>query len=466
MLPVIALVGRPNVGKSTLFNRLTRTRDALVAAYPGLTRDRQYGRCDLEGKSALVVDTGGLSGNDEGIDGPMAHQSLAAIEEADIVWLMLDARTGRTGGDEVIAQMLRESGKEVLLVANKVDGQNPSFAISEFHQLGLGDPVCISSTNGHGVSQLIANHIPDTVEASSGAAQGIKFAVVGRPNVGKSTLVNRMLGEERVVVFDEAGTTRDSVYIPFERDGRTFTAIDTAGVRRRGRVAEKIEKFSVLKTLEAISDAHVVLLMLDAREGLVDQDLHLLSHAFEAGRALIILVNKWDGLSPDDRDAVRKTLDRKLTFLVNPKIHFISALHGSGVGDVFATINRVHASAAREMKTPQLNQILEVAMARHAPPSIGGRQIKPRYAHTGGHHPPSIVIHGNQVESITGAYRRYLEHCFIEALELEGTPVRLMFRNSDNPFAGRKNKLTSRQEQKRRRMMQHIKRSEKKRKGK
>ncbi len=465
MANVIALVGRPNVGKSTLFNRLTRSRDALVASYPGLTRDRQYGRCTVQGKSALVVDTGGLSGNEEGIDGPMAEQARAAVAEADVVWFMLDAQSGRTGGDEVIAQMLREAGKTVLPIVNKVDGQNPDFALSEFAGLGLGDPVCISATNGHGVRQLIEEHVPDAdQDDDADEYPGIRFAVVGRPNVGKSTLVNRMLGEERVVVFDQAGTTRDSIYIPFERDGHEYTVIDTAGVRRRGRISEKIEKFSVVKTLEAIGDAHIVLLLLDGSEGLVDQDLHLLSHVLDAGRALILLVNKWDGLEHEWRDDVRTQLDRKLGFLVNPYIHFISALHGSGVGDLFGTIARVHASGARELKTAELNQILEVAMTRHPPPLSSGRRIKLRYAHAGGHHPPTIVIHGSQADAVPDSYRRYLEHCFIDALKLEGTPVRLLFRKGDNPFKGRKNKLTERQQNKRKRMIRHVKRNDKKRK--
>ena len=464
MAVVIALVGRPNVGKSTLFNRLTRTRDALVASWPGLTRDRQYGRCSIADKSALIVDTGGLSGNEEGIDGPMAHQARAAVEEADIVWLLLDAQVGRTGGDEVIAQMLRETGKTVLPIVNKVDGQNPDFAVSEFVGLGLGDPVCISATNGHGVKQLIETHVPDAIDAETDASYpGIRFAVVGRPNVGKSTLVNRMLGEERIVVFDQAGTTRDSIYIPFERDGHAYTVIDTAGVRRRGRISEKVEKFSVIKTLEAIGNAHVVLVMLDGSEGLVDQDLHLLSHVLDAGRALVLLVNKWDGLEAEWREDIRTQLDRKLGFLVNPYVHFISALHGSGVGGLFGTIARVHESGARELKTGELNQILEVAMARHPPPLVGGRRIKLRYAHAGGHHPPTIVIHGGQADAVPDSYRRYLEHCFIDALKLEGTPVRLLFRRGDNPFKGRRNKLTERQQNKRKRMIRHVKRNDKKR---
>lgn len=464
MANVIALVGRPNVGKSTLFNRLTRSRDALVASYSGLTRDRQYGRCTVDGKAGLIVDTGGLSGSEDGIDGPMAEQALAAVDEADVVWFMLDAKAGRTGGDEVIAQMLREAGKNVLPIVNKVDGQNPDYAISEFSGLGLGDPICISATNGNGVKQLIDDHVPDAGDESIGdASPGVRFAVVGRPNVGKSTLVNRMLGEERVVVFDQAGTTRDSIYIPFEHDGNEYTVIDTAGVRRRGRIAEKVEKFSVIKTLEAIGNAHVVLLLLDGSEGLVDQDLHLLSHVLDAGRALVLLVNKWDGLESDWRREIRTQLDRKLGFLVNPYIHFISALHGSGVGELFGTIARVHASGAREMKTSQLNQILDVAMTRHPPPMVSGRRIKLRYAHAGGHHPPTIVIHGGLADAVPDSYRRYLEHCFIDALELEGTPVRLIFRKGDNPFKDRKNKLTDRQQNKRKRMIQHVKRNEKKR---
>jgi GTP-binding protein len=468
MLPVIALVGRPNVGKSTLFNRLTRTRDALVASFPGLTRDRQYGKGAMGDFDFVVVDTGGLTGEDEGIDGPMAAQAMAAIEEADLVLFMVDATDGRMPGDENIATMLRQKGISALLVANKIDGQNPDFVSGEFFALGMGTPLFISASNGIGISQLIDDEVgpllqspTDPVEAPGNP--GIKIAVVGRPNVGKSTLVNRLLGEDRVVVFDEAGTTRDSIYIPYERDGKPYTLIDTAGVRRRGRVSEKVEKFSVIKTLEAISDANVVILMLDAREGIVDQDLHLLSHVLDAGRALVIAINKWDGTDQEHKTKVRAELERRLVFIDFAKLHFISALHGSGVGNLYDSIHQAYRSATLKIPTAKLNEILERALFEHQPPLVRGRRIKLRYAHLGGSNPPVIVIHGNQTESVPEAYKRYLMRRFIDALGLKGTPLRLEFRTGSNPYKGRRNKLTDRQVNSRRRMMSHVKKSKKKR---
>lgn len=476
MTPVFALVGRPNVGKSTLFNRLTRSRDALVASFPGLTRDRQYGKGEMGDFDFIVVDTGGLSGDVAGVLSEMAGQVEAAIQEADIILFMLDAKAGRTGGDEVIAEMLRLTNKPVILVANKIDGQDPSFVPGEFYPLGFNAPQTISATNGHGVLQLLETMQVQITNLSDGETAeqeedqqdegfeitGIKIAVVGRPNVGKSTLVNRLLGEERVVVFDEAGTTRDSIYIPYERGDRKYTLIDTAGVRRRGKVNEKVEKFSVIKTLEAISNANVVIVLIDAREGIVDQDLHLVSHVLDAGRALVIAVNKWDGTSMDEKQRIRKELDRKLIFLKFSAIHFISALHGSGVGKLYDSIHKAYESATRKLKTPQLNDILEKAVAQHAPPLVKGRRIKLRYAHAGGSNPPIIVIHGNQTGSVPEAYQRYLQNKFVESLQLEGTPVRLEFKTGENPFKGRRNKLTLRQVSKKRRLMKHVKKAAKK----
>lgn len=469
MLPVIALVGRPNVGKSTLFNRLTRTRDALVASFPGLTRDRQYGRGAIGDFDYVVVDTGGLSGDEEGIDGPMAEQARQAIGEADLVLFMVDAKDGRTAGDENIATYLRQNEIPAILVANKIDGQNPDFVTGEFYALGLGEPFTISASNGHGVSHLVNDEVAPNFSESQIAedeiqATGIRIAVVGRPNVGKSTLVNRLLGEDRVVVFDEAGTTRDSIYIPYERDGRPYTIIDTAGVRRRGKVTEKIEKFSVIKTLEAIGDANVVILMIDAREGLVDQDLHLLSHVLEAGRALVIAINKWDGLDQDRKDIIRSELDRRLTFIDFARIHTISALHGSGVGNLYDSIHEAYAAATLKVQTSRLNEILERAVFDHQPPLVRGRRIKLRYAHLGGNNPPTIIIHGNQTADVPESYRRYLAHKFTDALKLKGTPLRLEFRTGENPFKGRKNKLTDRQVSRRRRLMSHVKKGKKKQK--
>lgn len=468
MLPVIALVGRPNVGKSTLFNRLTRSRDALVASFPGLTRDRQYGKGAIGEIDYVVVDTGGLTDDTGGIDGPMADQVMQAIAESDLIAFMVDARDGRMPGDENIAAMLRRSDVPVVLVVNKIDGRNRDLLAGEFYSLGYGDPAYISASNGNGVAQFvdesIAGVVTESTEPESPEQAGIKIAAVGRPNVGKSTLINRLLGEERVVVFDAAGTTRDSVYIPFQRDDKRYTLIDTAGVRRRGKVQQTIEKFSVIKTLDAIADAHVVVLMVDARDGVVEQDLHLLGHILEVGRALVIAVNKWDGLTRDEREDIRRELERRLTFINFAKIHFISALHGSGVGNLYGSIHKAYESATRSIKTGDLNLILEQAIIDHQPPLVRGRRVKLRYAHLGGSNPPVIVIHGNQTEAVPAAYKRFLEHRFIDALDLEGTPIRLEFRTGENPFKGRKNKLNKRQISSKRRLMDHVKKKERKHK--
>ncbi len=475
MIPVVALVGRPNVGKSTLFNRLTRTRDAIVAAFSGLTRDRQYGKGALGDFDYLVIDTGGLSGDDDGIDGPMADQARLAIDEADLVFFIVDAKAGRTSADEAIAELLRTQGKSVLLVANKIDGQNPDYLAGEFSGFGFGESLFISATNGNGVRHLINDVVAEheVVKAALAAEaeeepenSGIKIAVVGRPNVGKSTLVNRLLGEERVIVFDEAGTTRDSIYIPYERDGRHYTIIDTAGVRRRGKIKETVEKFSIIKTLDAISNAHVVILMIDAREGIVDQDLHLLSHILDAGRALVFAINKWDGTDLEQKNHVKRELERRLSFIDFATTHYISALHGSGVGNLYKSVHKSYESATRKIQTRVLNDILEGAVREHQPPLVHGRRIKLRYAHIGGNNPPTIVIHGNQTDAVPDSYRRFLEHRFIDALGLEGTPVRLQFRTSDNPFKGRRNKLTERQVNRKRRLMSHVKKAKKSKKNK
>ncbi len=473
MLPVIALVGRPNVGKSTLFNRLTRTRDALVASFPGLTRDRQYGKGATGDFDYLVVDTGGLSGDEQGIDGPMADQARQAIDEADIVLFLVDSKDGRTAGDENIARFLRAKDIPCLLVANKIDGQNPDFVSAEFFALGIGAPLFVSASNGTGVRQLIDEEVqpmlnlPADIEDDSAEEDaGIKIAVVGRPNVGKSTLVNRLLGEDRVVVFDQAGTTRDSIYIPYEREDKRYTLIDTAGVRRRGKVSEKIEKFSIIKTLEAVSDANVVILMIDAGEGIVDQDLHLLSHVLDAGRALVIAVNKWDGTEQEHKARIREELERRLTFIDFARIHYISALHGSGVGNLYESIHQAYNSATLKVPTSRLNDILERALFEHQPPLVRGRRIKLRYAHLGGSNPPVVVIHGNQTEQVPDTYKRYLMNRFIEALKLKGTPLRLEFRTTDNPYKGRKNKLTQRQTGQRKRMMDHVRKNKRRQKKK
>lgn len=461
MKPVIALVGRPNVGKSSLFNRLTRTRNALVADRPGLTRDRIYGNAEHAGRGYIVVDTGGLTGEQTGIGGLMAAQAAAALTEASLIFLLVDGRGGLNPDDQDIARDLRKYGKPVLLVVNKTEGMDEASAVTEFHALGIGKPYAVSAEHGDGVAQLMdaaLASVPDTGAEPDEVAGAIRVAVVGRPNAGKSTLINRCLGEERVLTFDEPGTTRDSVFIPFERDGVPYTLIDTAGVRRRARVEDVIEKFSVIKTMQAIDAAHVVIAVLDAHTEVAEQDLRLLGQALDSGRALIVAVNKWDNLESDKRDYIKKELDRRLVFVSYAEVHFISALHGTGVGDLFDAIRRAYAAATSELPTPELTQVLERAVDRHQPPLVHGRRIKLRYAHQGGSSPPVIVIHGNQTQHVPDAYRRYLENCFRNAFRLIGTPVRIVFKGGGNPFAGKRNVLTERQQQKRQRLIRHAKR--------
>ena len=459
MIPVIALVGRPNVGKSTLFNRLTRSRDALVANYAGLTRDRKYGEGSIEGRRFIVIDTGGISGEEEGIDSAMAGQSLLAIQEADIVLFMLDSRDGLTSADHMIAKHLRVNNKKTFLVANKIDGMDPDVALAPFYELGLGEIHPTTATHGRGVMSMmeaVLADIPETLEeGGEDVATGIKIAIVGRPNVGKSTLVNRMLGEERVVVYDQPGTTRDSIYINYERFDKPYTLIDTAGVRRRKNVALSVEKFSIVKTMQAISDANVVVLVMDASEGVVDQDLHLMGSVIDAGRALVIALNKWDGLEDSHKQYVKNELERRLRFVDFANIHFISALHGTGVGNLYKSIEQAFHAATDKFSTNFLTRILEDAVREHQPPIVAGRRIKLRYAHPGGHNPPIIVIHGNQTGEVPAHYVRYLEKTYRRVLNLHGTPIRIEFRTSENPFAGKKNELTARQYAKKRRLMEH-----------
>lgn len=459
MIPVIALVGRPNVGKSTLFNRLTRSRDALVANYAGLTRDRKYGEGSIEGRRFIVIDTGGISGEEEGIDSAMAGQSLLAIQEADIVLFMLDSRDGLTSADHMIAKHLRVNNKKTFLIANKIDGMDPDVALAPFYELGLGEIHPTTATHGRGVKSMmeaVLADIPETLdEAVEDVATGIKIAIVGRPNVGKSTLVNRMLGEERVVVYDQPGTTRDSIYINYERFDKPYTLIDTAGVRRRKNVALSVEKFSIVKTMQAISDANVVVLVMDASEGVVDQDLHLMGSVIDAGRALVIALNKWDGLEDSHKQYVKNELERRLRFVDFANIHFISALHGTGVGNLYKSIEQAFHAATDKFSTNFLTRILEDAVREHQPPIVAGRRIKLRYAHPGGHNPPIIVIHGNQTGDVPAHYVRYLEKTYRRVLNLHGTPIRIEFRTSENPFAGKKNELTARQYAKKRRLMDH-----------
>ena len=466
MKPVIALVGRPNVGKSTLFNRLTRSRDALVADQPGLTRDRKFGEGKIGSKPYIVIDTGGLTGEIDGVEELMAEQSWLAVEQADSVLFIVDAKHGLTPEDEKIAVRLRATGKRVVLVVNKIDGLNTDVVTAEFYSLGFGMPYGITASHGRGVPALMdevlneLEHDSDREDISV-ESQGIKIAIVGRPNVGKSTLVNRMLGEERVVAFDLPGTTRDSIYLPFERDGQLYTLIDTAGVRRRSRVNEVVEKFSVIKALKAIEDSNVVIMLLDAQEGVTEQDASLLGFVMDAGRALVLAVNKWDGLTGDQRDKVKRELDLKLPFLSYARPHFISALHGTGVGNLYESVDRAYKSATMDMPTPMLTRLLADLVSVHQPPLVKGRRIKLRYAHQGGQNPPLIIIHGNQTESMPDAYRRYLINAFIKHLKLEGTPLRLGFKGGTNPFEGKKNTLTPRQREKRRRLKEFNSRSKK-----
>lgn len=498
--PVVALVGRPNVGKSTLFNRLTRTRDALVADFPGLTRDRKYGHAHIAGHEFIVIDTGGIDGTEEGVEEKMAEQSLLAIEEADVVLFLVDARAGLTAADIGIANYLRQrQNKTTVLVANKTDGIDADSHCAEFYQLGLGEIEQIAASQGRGVTQLMEQVLApfaerlesaEEIEPTSEDAQdeweqaldfdfaestalidevledeaeeqdkNIKIAIVGRPNVGKSTLTNRILGEDRVVVYDLPGTTRDSIYIPMERDGQAYTLIDTAGVRKRGKVHLAVEKFSVIKTLQAIQDANVVLLVIDARENISDQDSSLLGFILNAGRSLVIVVNKWDGLDQDVKERVKSELDRRLDFIDFARVHFISALHGSGVGNLFDSVKEAYACATQKMTTSMLTRILQMATDEHQPPMVAGRRIKLKYAHPGGYNPPIIVVHGNQMEKLPDSYKRYLSNYYRKSLKIIGSPIRLLFQEGSNPFAGRKNKLTPSQLRKRKRLMKFIKKS-------
>lgn len=467
MKPVIALIGRPNVGKSTLFNRITRTRDALVADFPGLTRDRKVGDGQLAGGGYLVVDTAGVGQEQPSeLAALVERHSLTAAAEADAIVLVVDARAGLMDEDTELAVAIRPMGRPVWLAVNKAEGLNEDLACAEFHALGLGEPVPISAAHGEGVESLIEDILAELARSRAEAAgdaedevtdpdgrERIRVTVVGRPNVGKSTLINRMVGEDRVLAFDTPGTTRDSIRVPFERDGIAYTLIDTAGVRRKGRVEHVIEKFSVVKTLKAIDEAHVALLLIDAQETITVQDTHILGLVLESGRALVIAVNKWDGLESGHRDRVRTELDRKLRFIDYAQVHFISALHGTGVGDLFAHIRRAHRSAFTEIPTAALNVALATALEAHQPPLVNGRRIRMRFAHPGGTNPPTIVIHGNQVDSVPTAYTRYLEKYFRTTFKLEGTPVRIEYRQGENPFAGRRNPLTPRQIHSRKRLI-------------
>lgn len=452
--PVFALVGRPNVGKSTLFNRLTGTRDALVADFPGLTRDRQYGRGEFEGKRFIVVDTGGLSPESTDALAALAEQQARlAIEEADEVLFIVDAQAGLLPSDRDIAEYLRKLGKKVRLLANKAEGMGKA-TVADFFALGLGEPLPVSAEHGDGVPpllrSLLANTEPTPREDDDGR---IRVAVVGRPNAGKSTLVNRLLGENRVLSSDQPGTTRDAISVNFQWEGRDFELIDTAGIRRRSRISEVIEKFSIVKALQAIERAHVVIAMVDAREEIGMQDARLMGLVAHHGRALVLAVNKWDSLPGDQRRSVKDQVDFRLPFLDFVQLEFISALHGSGLRELMEDVVEAYEATTRDLPTPELNRVLEQAVERHAPHAVLGRHIKLRYAHQSGRNPPSIMIHGNQTEKLKDSYKSYLANVFREAFKLKGVPLRLEFKTGDNPFKDKKNVLTGRQVKKRKRMI-------------
>ena len=446
MLPTLVLVGRPNVGKSTLFNRLTRSRDALVADLPGLTRDRHYGRGRVGERPYLVVDTGGLEPvAKEGILHEMAKQTRQAVDEADMVLFIVDGRDGVTPQDRIIATQLRKTGRPLLLLVNKSEGMQSARATMEFHELGLGTPIPISSAHGDNVAEMIEvalDELPAAEPEVEEKSDHPKLAIVGRPNVGKSTLVNAILGEERVIAFDQPGTTRDSIYIDFERDGKQYTIIDTAGVRRRGKVDEAVEKFSVVKTLQAIEDANVVVLVVDARDQITEQDAHLADFVLQAGRALVLAVNKWDGLDEYKRDTTKRDIERKLHFLGFAKHHFISALNGTGVDALLKSVNQAYTAAMAKLPTPQLTRVLEEALQKQQPPRVGSFRPKMRYAHQGGSNPPLIIIHGSALDKVPDSYRRFLEATFCDAFKLQGTPLRIEFKSGKNPFADKKHVLT------------------------
>ncbi len=463
MLPVVALVGRPNVGKSTLFNVLTRTRDALVHDLPGVTRDRHYGICRLAAPPFVIVDTGGLVEGAEGLQDQTARQAGFAIEEADVVLLVVDARDGLLPSDRAILDRLRRSSKPMLLVVNKVDGLDEHTALADFAALGVASALPMAAAHGRGVTPLLAAleaMLPaiESEPAADHADEGIRVAIVGRPNAGKSTLVNRLLGEERVIASEMPGTTRDSIRIALQRDGRRYTLIDTAGIRRRARVEDVVEKFSVIKALQSVDAAHVSVLVLDAREGVADQDTALIGHVLESGRALVIAVNKWDGLDKYQREQCVASLSRKLEFAPWARQVFISALHGSGLGELMKAVNRAHASANHKFSSSELTRAVEAAYQAYQPPLVRGHSPKLKYAHPAGANPPTIIIHGSRTRHIAAGYQRYLENFFRKRYRLEGTPIRIEFRDSDNPFAGKRNELTEGQQRRRTRMIRNAKR--------
>ncbi len=463
MKSVIAIVGRPNVGKSTLFNYLTRSRKALVADRPGVTRDRQYGFGSYQGREFILVDTGGLGRNDkdsENISNLISDQSLRAIEEADVLIWLVDGREGLTTEDEHLAKILRPMCDHIFLSANKTEGLNTDIVLSDFHRFGFNEPSAISAKRGDGISHLmdeVIKQLPVDSDNEGLLEHGLRITVLGRPNVGKSTLINRILGEERMLIFDQPGTTRDSIAIPFERDGKPYTLIDTAGIRRRSKINDAIEKFSVIKSLQAIDSTQIVVLVLDAHEAVTEQDATLLGLIVDSGKALIIAVNKWDGLEISQRTRIKAQLDRKLGFIDYACVHFISALHGSGVGKLFVSINKISKSISIDPSASKVTAILQEATQAHSPPLVHGRRIKLRYAHIGGHDPIRIIVHGNQTNRVPESYRRYLANQMRKQLKLVGAPVLIEFKQGENPYKNKKNILTNRQIEKRRRLMRHVK---------
>lgn len=473
MLPVIALIGRPNVGKSTIFNRLTRTRDAIVADIPGVTRDRQCGYGRLGEHPFLVVDTGGFGAMSEAIDTPMLAQMYAAIHEATIVFFIVDAQTGLTAGDLELAAILRQAEKPITLVINKSEGLDVDIKCTEFFQLGFKEYAYISAAHNQGLYELVSTTLAPETETQTDIesemmdvevdkrTRPIKVAIVGRPNVGKSTLTNRLLGEERVVVFDQPGTTRDSIHIPFQLYDKHYILIDTAGVRRRSRIDDRLEKFSVIKTLQAIQEADIIIVLLNARDGIGEQDLRLLGHVLQAGRSFLIAINQWDGLSPDQRQRVKAELDRRLDFVPYAEQFFISAKHGTGVGLLLPAVNKIYKAITQDLPSSFLTKCLETAVERFPPPLVRGRRIKLRFAHPVGQVPPTIKIHGNQTSHLPESYHRYLMNYFRTTLKMVGTPIVLQFADSVNPFKEQRNKPSERQIKKKHRLIKHVKKSKK-----
>jgi len=464
MLPLVALVGRPNVGKSTLFNALTRTRDALVHDQPGVTRDRHYGVCRPEGlRPFAVVDTGGIAGVDEGLAGATARQARAAAEEADLVLFIVDGREGASTMDDDILAWLRRNSRPTLLVINKTDGIDVDAALNEFARYGLKDVVAVSSAHRQGIDTLLDEIVEKLPEEGTSAQldndpSRIRIAFIGRPNVGKSTLVNRLLGEERMIASEVPGTTRDSVAIDMQRDGRLYRLIDTAGVRRKSRVEEAVEKFSIIKTLQTIEHCQVVVVMLDAGEGVTDQDASVLGYALDAGRALVVAVNKWDAQSDYQRQQAESLLARKLSFVAWAEAVRISAKHGTGLGELFKAVHRAHASATIEIGTSEVTKAIEIAYETNPPPVVRGHVAKLRFAHPSGTNPPTFVVHGNRLRTLTETYKRYLENFFRKRFKLVGTPIKFIFKEGVNPYEGKKNVLTDKQVAKKRRLIRHVKR--------